>query len=108
MSRYPKIQLSVLRQIGWDEWDPIGIRRFDTDDWRTNAADEYDGYILHVVSLLHNGKPEADAVAYLDWVASEHMGLGPQSPEAHEVSAKTVRAIAAYLRTLPDGPLSVR
>ena len=107
MNRYPKIQLSILRQIGWDEWDPIGIRQFD-DDWKNNAADEYDSYILHVVSLLHGGKSEADAIAYLDWVASEHMGLGPQCPDAHGAAAKTVQAIAAYLRTLPDGPLSVR
>src|SRR5438270_10407833 len=103
MNRYPKIKLSILRQIGWDEWDPIGIRQFDTDDWRTNAADEYDRYILHVVSMLHGGQSEADASAYLDWVASEHMGLGPQNSEAHKASAKTVGAIVAYLRTLPDG-----
>ena len=104
MNRYPKIQLSILRQIGWDEWDPIGIRGFEDDDWRTDAADEYDSYILHVVSLLRNGKSETEAINYLDLVASEHMGLGPRSQEQRQASAHTVRAIAAYLRTLPDGP----
>jgi hypothetical protein len=108
MSRYPKIKLSIVRQIGWDHWDPIGIRGFGGDDWQTNAADEYDSYLLHIVSLLHSGKSEVDAVEYLDVVASEHMGLGPRSQEEHQASANTVRAIAAYLRTLPDGPLSVR
>lgn len=103
MKHYPKIQLGILRQIGWDEWDPIGIRKFETDDWRTDAADEYDKYILHVVSLLHGGKSEADAAAYLDWVASEHMGLGPRTAQEREASLSTVRAIAIYLCTLPTG-----
>ena len=103
MSRYPKILLGRVRQIGWDEWDPIGIRQFGNDDWRTDAADEYDSYLLHIVSLLHRGKSEADAIKYLDWVASEHMGLGPRTADQRQASANTVRAVAAYLRTFPDG-----
>lgn len=103
MTLYPKIQLSRLRQIGWDHWDPIGIRSFETDDWKENAADEYDGYLLEVVSMLHRGQSTADAIAYLDWVGSEHMGLGPVTDEAHRASIATVEAILTYLKTLPDG-----
>lgn len=102
MSKYPKVQLSRLREIGWDEWDPIGIRTPDGDDaWKTNAADEYDAYLLHVVSLLQRGHAAEEAVAYLDWVCSEHMGLGPLAPEAHQASKATVEAISEYLETLP-------
>ena len=106
MNGQSKIKLSVLRQIGWDDWDPIGLR--DDADWRKNGADEYDGYLLHVVSLLSSGQSEEVAVAYLDWVASERMGGGPQTAAGHAASITTVRAIAGYLHTLPVGPTNVR
>jgi len=105
MNPYPKIQLSHLRQIGWD---PIGIRSFDTDDWKENAADEYDSYLLQVVSKLHRGETTEEAVAYLDRIGSEHMDLGPITDEAHRASIATVEAILDYLKTLPDGPLGGR
>lgn len=108
MSSYPKIQLSRLRQIGWDHWDPIGIRSFDTDDWKENAADEYDSYLIQVVSKLHRGETTEDVVAYLDWIGSDYMGLGPVTDEDHRASVATVEAILGYLKTLPDGALGVR
>ena len=64
MRNEPKIELSALRQIGWDHWDPIGIRQFDAD-WPTEAPDEYDSYLLRVVSMLRGGQSEAEASAYL-------------------------------------------
>lgn len=106
MNRYPKLQLSKLRLIGWDEWDPIGIASPDWDDRRKMADNEYDAYLLQVVSMLHNGKSAQEAAAYLDQAASEHMGLGPRPPTARKQSARTVEAITFYLRTLPDAPLS--
>lgn len=108
MNPYPKIQLSRIRQIGWDQWDPIGIRSFGTDGWKEGAADEYDAYLLQVVSRLHRGEPIESAVSYLDQIASEHMGLGPLTDEGHRASVATVEAILTYLKTLPDGPLGVR
>ncbi len=105
MARYPKVQLSRLRQIGWDHWDPIGIRSFGYDDWKSDAADEYDRYILHVVSMLHSGRTPEQAVTYLNWVGSEYMGLGAITTEANLASVATVDAILEYLKSMPDGPL---
>ncbi|WP_246206982.1 hypothetical protein [Methylocystis heyeri] len=72
----PKLELGRLRQIGWDEWDPIGIRSIDDRSWRGPAADEYDAYLLHAASLLLGGAEKKRAVEYLDMIASEHIGLG--------------------------------
>jgi hypothetical protein len=47
-----KIQLSRLRAIGWSTWDPIGIR--DPCENEDGCVDEYDSYLLHVVSTLHS------------------------------------------------------
>ena len=102
MSARPKIQLSRLRQIGWDRWDPIGLRGYG-DDWKGPAADEYDSYLLHVVCMLWNGKSREQAVGYLENIASEHMGLGASNRD--RMSSKiTVDAIAEYLQELPDSP----
>lgn len=98
MSYAAKTELAALRQIGWDYWDPIGIRGFNDDDWRGPAADEYDRYMLHVCQQLRNGVLEEQAIAYLDQIASDHMGLGPITREGHAASAQTVTAIAEYLR----------
>lgn len=106
MRNEPKIELSALRQIGWDHWDPIGIRQFDAD-WPTEAPDEYDSYLLRVVSVLRGGQSEAEASAYLNHVASEDMGLRQRTALENEAAVTTVRAIATYLRTFPDGPLGV-
>jgi hypothetical protein len=106
VTRYPKLQLSRLRRIGWDEWDPIGLASPAWDDRRKTGNNEYDPYLLQVVAMLQGGKATQEASAYLDEIASEYIGLGPRSAAGREASARTVEAIAAYLRTLPDGPLS--
>jgi len=98
MSYVAKMELVALRQIGWDYWDPIGIRGFNDDDWRGPATDEYDSYMVHVSQQLRNGVPEEQAIAYLDQIASDHMGLGPITTEGHNASTQTVMAIAEYLR----------
>ena len=103
MNPFPKIQLSRLRRIGWEKWDPIRLRDLVSDDLRSGPVDEYDGYLVHVVTMLHDGKSMEEAVAYLDWASSERMGLGKHAD--HQASVRTVESVLAYLRTLPDGPL---
>jgi hypothetical protein len=94
------VKLSHLRDIGWKEWDPIGLLH-EGQAWDHKPfADEYDGYLLHVVGLLRDGKPKDEAVAYLNRVGSEHMGLGPLTEAKNHASAKTVELIADYLRLL--------
>ena len=101
MSRYPKIKLSELRRIGWRDWDPIEIG--DRSEFGpSNCADEYDGYLLHVVSLLARGCSRLEATAYLNNTVTNHMGLTVVEPDS---ARRTVDAIAQYLKELPDGPL---
>jgi hypothetical protein len=107
MSDYPKIKLSRLREIGWKHWDPIGLANSD-GTWDEACADEYDGYLLHIVSLLRDGKPVEEAIAYLDWASSENMALGDQGGRSHLASTATVEAVLSYLRSFPDAPLKVR
>ena len=106
LSHYPKIQLSKLREIGWTRWDPIGLVDL-VDEQGNGPADEYDNYLIHVVSLLSQGQSEQTAIDYLKTIEAEHMGLGKQS-DSDVRSSQTVAAIADYLGTLPDGPKTIR
>lgn len=107
MNRYPKIKLSLLRDIGWKLWDPIGLGS-QGESWPEDCADEYDRYLLHIVGMLNQGKSPEEAVEYLGWVRAEHMGMGPSTPVERQARVATVQAITAYLQTLPDGPPRVR
>jgi hypothetical protein len=107
MNRYPKIKLSLLRDIGWKLWDPIGLG-LPGGDWPNDCADKYDSYLLHVVGMLNQDKTFEEAVDYLDWVRAEHMGMGPSSEAAHHASVATIQALIAYLQTLPDVLLGLR
>jgi len=98
MSQEANSEFAALRRIGWDYWDPIGIGGFSADNWRVSAADEYDRYIQHVAWLLKGGAPVDHAIAYLDRIASDHMGLGPITAKGHAASVQTVTAVAEYLR----------
>ena len=100
MSIHSEMHLSRLREIGWVLWDPIGLANSD-GTWDAACADEYDEYMLHAATLLYRGKPAEEAVAYLDWVGSDHMGLGDADDRSHLASVRTVEAIIAYLKTTP-------
>jgi hypothetical protein len=98
MSSYPPLKLSRLRDIGWAEWDPIGIlspgKRWDHHP----AADEYDRYLLEAASRLRRDWSISDAADYLMHIASEHMGLGLlMDGEARLRAETTAKAIKAYL-----------
>ena len=104
MTLYPKIQLSRLREIGWQLWDPIGLAHNGSSP-NAGCADEYDRYLLHVVSMISRGGSKDEATAYLNGIASEHMGMSVVDAEA---AAATAHVIADYLISLPDGPKTVR
>lgn len=104
MTNHAKIQLSRLREIGWKVWDPIGL----ADDHGVppeGSADEYDRYLLHVAGMFDHGASTDEATAYLIGVATGHMGLTAIDAGA---AAATARGIADYLKSLPDGPKTVR
>jgi hypothetical protein len=100
MTLYPKIQLSRLRAIGWELWDPIGLTSHHGSPLK-ECADEYDPYLLHVVGIIRRLGSRAEATAYLLSIASEHMGLSHVDADA---AAATSGAIADYLASLPEDP----
>lgn len=92
MSTATPLKMSVLREIAWREWDPIGLK--DEAEW---APDEYDAYMLRVASMLRRGASLNDAVDYLVRMAREHMGLSRASVEK---ARNTATAIQAYVSAL--------
>ncbi|MBB4333273.1 hypothetical protein [Rhizobium leguminosarum] len=98
MSEHIKIDIDALRKIGWDHWDPIGIRQLDDSAWRNNAADEYDTYLLQAANMILQGATCETVAAYLDDIISGSMALGPPSEAVHRASLLTAEAISAYLQ----------
>lgn len=95
----PPVKLSILRDIGFAEWDPIGVQD-ENGDWEgSDAADEYDRYLLHVAVSLQRGEPETNLVDYLVWVETEHMGIGVNAT-AEPRAVTTVEAIKDYVQSL--------
>lgn len=95
----PPVKLSILRDIGWTEWDPIGLKAIEGGWEGSDAADEYDDYLLHVAVRLQLGEPDVDLIDYLVGVEMEHMGLSP-NPTTRPRAVTTVRAINEYVRGL--------
>ena len=98
MTPSPKIQLSRLCEIGWKLWDPIGLA-FDGAAPNERCADEYDGYLLHVVGMILRGASKDEATTYLTSIESGHMGLSVLHEQA---AAATSSAITDYLTSLSD------
>ena len=69
------MKLSAIRDIGWDLWDPFGLNGAEGGWRRSNAADEYDHYLLLVVSNLQSGELDRVMVDYLVNIETRHMRL---------------------------------
>jgi len=95
----PSVKLSVLRDIGWREWDPIGLRPLDGGWQASSAADEYDSYLLHVAARLQNGDRDAAVTDYLVGIETQHMGLSPSNTTRPRAAA-TVAALREYVQSL--------
>lgn len=100
--RFP-VDIAALRQIGWDHWDPIGIRRFNDTAWLGAAADEYDTYLRQAADILLKGATIGEASAYLDKVVSDDMELG-ESEASRRASLRTAEAISAYMTASASNP----
>ena len=99
MSTRPPTRLSVLRDIGWSQWDPIELNGSEGGWQRSEAADEYDRYMLCVAGGLLRGEPDEALVHYLLNIETRHMGLA-ETPRARTRAAATVAAIREYLDSL--------
>jgi hypothetical protein len=99
MSSHRPIKLSILRDIGWKEWDPIGLlapgQKWDHEPF----ADEYDGYLLKAAGDLRRKVPLEEVVRYLLRIEREGIGLGVHSGQTERAEA-TVRLIQSYITEL--------
>ena len=102
MTDHPKLELDRLREIGWKEWDPIGLADSSC------PRDESDSYLLQAVSRLRQGQAVDQVADFIEKIASEHMGLGASTAASRAASERTVRLIGSYLASFPSGPLKVR
>ena len=99
MARRQTVKLSVLRDIGWDRWDPIGLNGSEGGWRRNNAADEYDSYMLRVAGGLESGEADRPLVDYLVTIETEHMGQADSSTARQRAEA-TVAAIREQVEAI--------
>ena len=99
MSWRPSVKLSVLRDVGWSQWDPIELDGSEGGWQRSEAADEYDRFMMRVAGDLQGGEPDEDLVHYLVNIETRHMGL-TETPRARTRAAATVAAIREYVDSL--------
>lgn len=99
MSWRPSVKLSVIRDIGWDLWDPIGLNGAEGGWRRSNAADEYDRYLQLVVSNLQSGESDRVMVDYLVNIETTHMRL-TDTASARSRAEATVAAIREQVEAI--------
>ncbi len=102
MTERPKIRLSRLRDIGWRCWDPIGLDGLDGNWANSDAADEYDGYLLKVAGMVRQNEDDEAAAQYLVWGESEHMGMGVRA-DTYARARATIAAIRADAELWNEG-----
>jgi hypothetical protein len=93
MTARPTFKISKLREIGWTEWNPIGL---DRDE---GVEDEYDSYLLHAAAYLWNGESKEAVASYLADIEANHMDLG-YGFGINRRALATAKAIGEYARSL--------
>ncbi len=101
MAEHPRIELSRLREIGWAQWDPIGLSQMGDDDWKEGGpcADEYDTYLLKAAGNLWNGEGVERVADYLVKVEVDWMGLSHVAC-VEERARRVAVAISDYVQSL--------
>jgi hypothetical protein len=89
-----KFKLSRLREIGWEHWDPIGLK--DDEGW---PEDEYDRYLMHAAGMLWNGESDENTASYLVTTETEYIGL-TAAMGVRERALATVSALREYVEEL--------
>lgn len=92
----PLLKVTALRDIGWRCWDPAALNGAEGGWRRSDAADEYDRYMLYVAAGLQSGTPDHALVDYLVGIETEHMRL-EETSAARSRAAAAVTAIRLYL-----------
>ena len=95
MTTIPTFKLSRLRDIGWGQWDPIGIAG-PNGSWPEEAVDEYDSYLLQAAAKIWNQQTDKDVTDYLVEIETVHMGLS-LTPGLRERALTVTRELRAYV-----------
>lgn len=89
-SAEPRFDIAVLRTIGFDLWNPIGVEV---------PEDEYDTYLMKAAGDLWNGQHVEAVASYLVRAETEWMGL-ELVDGVPERAARVATAISDYIRAL--------
>jgi hypothetical protein len=79
---------SVVRSTLIKDWDPIGVRSFNSFD--EDSESEYDSYATDITAILSEGGGLKEVKKYLFW-AEDHIGLDV-SPDRIERVARLLIA----------------
>lgn len=101
MTKIDRKTLLDLREIGWREWDPLGILRTEKSWVRERFADEYDPYLKEAARRIGRDGHIDDASDYLARVESRVMELA-DSDGSHARSRATAEAILALMGSLTN------
>jgi hypothetical protein len=89
------LSLKKLRQLGWDLWDTTGLKETDC------PRDEYDTYLLRLVSLYRLRVSEAEAIEYITKSETVTIGVTARA-DARSRADSLVQAVWLYLKDLSD------
>ena len=93
------MKLSVLRDIGWEQWDPLRLNGSEGGWRRSHGADEYDRYLLQVTGRLQAGELDSALVDYLVEIETGHMGLA-DTPATRSRAEATVASIREQMKAI--------
>lgn len=97
---HPRINIGRLREIGWSLWDPIGLNQ-TMGSWKGQPfEDEYDTYLSKVAGMLRNNCDVAEAIDYLFFIQSQHMGMGPT-----KIDTRIRTKLLTVVQAISDDPL---
>ncbi len=92
-SRDAICDIAILRDIGFNDWDPIGLR-----DVRESCEDEYDSYLVQAIGLALRGEP-ADSISNYLMNCCGEMGVVPSEAAAAITAAAIVHAVTHARRS---------
>ena len=101
MTARAPLKLSLLRDIGFFVWDPIGLLARGAAWDGKPFADEYDQHLLEMAGRLRRDWGAEEAIAYLMTAERDHMGFG-ERPGLRTRADAAVRLVQAYLDSI-DG-----
>jgi hypothetical protein len=91
------LDIAELRVLCARYWNPIGVpmeisATKDELGFRPLPADEYDGYLLHIASMVDAGAPSSEMREYLELVEREYLMLSRPSGSKDDFVAALVSA----------------